>query len=408
MRETRLSTPNLGSRSFKADPYPFYARLRETSPVTRVSLPNGAPAWLVVRYDDCVALLKDQTRFVKNPLSVATEGAPARAAWMPGIARSLSQNMLDLDAPAHARLRRVVQKAFTPRLIEGLRSQIQATIDRLLDRFASTREMDLIRDFALPFPVTVISEMLGVDEEDRARFHRWSSVIVAADTSRWHALRAAPSAVAFLRYARRLIRSRRKDPRDDLTSALVAAEDAGDTLSEDETVAMIFLLLVAGHETTVNLIGNGMLTLLEHPAEHASLRRDPGLVPSGLEELLRFEGPLLMATERYTRDDVELAGVPIPRGSLVYPVIASANRDEHQFTHADSLDLAREPNRHVAFGQGAHYCMGASLARLEGKLALGALLTRFPELRLHAPRETLRWRRGLLLRGVENMPVLLR
>jgi cytochrome P450 PksS len=228
---------------------------------------------------------------------------------------------------------------------------------------------------------------------------------VAADPSGWRMFKAIPSAVAFLRYLRRLVRTRRTEPRDDLVSALVAAEEAGDSLSEDELLAMIFLLLVAGHETTVNLIGNGVLALLEHPAELEKLRGNPILIKSAVEELLRYDGPLEKATERYAREEASVAGVPIPRGELVYAVLASANRDARQFSDPDSLDLARDPNRHLAFGLGIHYCLGAPLARLEGQIAIAALLARAPGLRLAVARKRLRWKRGLVLRGLEALPV---
>jgi cytochrome P450 PksS len=208
-----------------------------------------------------------------------------------------------------------------------------------------------------------------------------------------------------MRYIRKFIRKRRTNPQDDLVSALIRAEEAGDTLSEGELAAMVFLLLVAGHETTVNLIGNGVLALLEHPDQLAKLRNDPTLIKPAVEELLRYSSPVEMATERYAREDVHFAGVTIPRGEMVFAVIASANRDERQFPHPDALDLAREPNRHLAFGLGTHFCLGAPLARLEGQIAIATLLRRFPDLRLTLPPEKLSWRRGLLLRGLEALPV---
>jgi cytochrome P450 PksS len=218
-------------------------------------------------------------------------------------------------------------------------------------------------------------------------------------------LLAVPHAWAFLRYIRRLLRAKRAAPADDLLTALVHAEAAGDRLSEDELVAMAFLLLLAGHETTVNLIGNGTLALLEHPDQLRRLREEPKLVNSAVEELLRYAGPVETATERFTREDATVAGVTIPRGSLVYAALASANRDERQFPDVDRLDLAREPNRHVAFGLGPHFCLGAPLARLEGQVALAALLRRAAGLELAAAPGRLRWRRGLVLRGLESLPV---
>jgi cytochrome P450 len=214
-----------------------------------------------------------------------------------------------------------------------------------------------------------------------------------------------PRLMALLSYIKKLVKTRRADPREDLLSALVMAEDAGETLSEDELLAMVSLLLIAGHETTVNLIGNGTLALLEHPDQMEKLRADPALVKPAIEELLRYDGPLETATERFAREDVSIAGVTIPRGEMVFAVVASANRDPGQFERPDTLDLAREPNRHLSFGQGVHYCLGAPLARLEGQIAINILLSRISDLRLGVPSHTLRWRRGLVLRGLESLPV---
>ena len=315
--------------------------------------------------------------------------------------------MLDLDPPDHTRLRALVHKAFTPRLVERMRGRMQVLADALLDEASKRGGTDLIRDFALPIPTTIIAEMLGVPSEDRHRFHRWSSVVVSSDPSGARMLMAVPSVWAFLRYIHRLIRARRAEPRDDLVSALVAAEEAGDRLDEDELAAMIFLLLIAGHETTVNLIGNGSLALMRHPGQMEKLRAEPSGTRTAVEELLRYESPLATATERYAREDVAVAGVTIPRGEMVYAVIASANRDARQFPDPDTLDLAREPNRHLSFGLGIHYCLGAPLARLEGEIAIATLLRRAPGLRLSVAPEALRWRRGLVLRGLEALPVAL-
>ena len=317
----------------------------------------------------------------------------------------LERNMLDVNAPDHPRLRGLVHHAFTPRLVEGMRQRVQSLTHELLDMVASKGRMDVIRDYALPLPTTIIAEMMGVPARDRHKFHRWTSAIVSSDPYGWGKIMVIPRLMALLRYIKKLVKSRRADPTDDLLSALVKAEDAGETLSEDELLAMVSLLLIAGHETTVNLIGNGMLALLEHPDQMEKLRSDPALVKPAIEELLRYDSPLETATERYAREDVSIAGVTIPRGEMVYAVIASANRDPGQFEQPDALELTREPNRHLTFGQGVHYCLGAPLARLEGQIAINTLLSRIPDLRLAVPSQTLRWRRGLVLRGLEALPV---
>jgi cytochrome P450 PksS len=397
-----VTTPNIASAEFKADPYPFYARLRGESPVFRVRLPTKQPAWLITRYDDVAALLKDE-RFVKDKLNALSPDQARKQPWVPSLFKPLARNMLDVDPPDHTRLRQLVHRAFTPRLVERLRGRIQSLTEELIVAAERRGRMDLIADYALPIPTTIIAEMLGVPASDRHRFHRWSGVIVASDPSGWRMARAIPSAIAFLRYIRKLVKARRANPRDDLVTALVQAEEEGSRLNEDELVSMVFLLLIAGHETTVNLIGNGMLALLRHPDQMKRLRDQPDMIKVAVEELLRFDGPLETATERYAREDVEVAGTVIPRGELVYAVLASANRDERQFPDPDRLDLSREPNRHLAFGLGAHYCLGAPLARLEGQIAIGTLVSRLPDLR--AAPGPLRWRRGLVLRGLAALPV---
>ncbi len=401
---TRIENVDIASPAFKTNPYPYYARLRAEAPVHRVPLPGKQTAWLVTRYDDVSAMLKDD-RFVKNRWSVVSPEQAANQPWVPKFVRPLERNMLDVDPPDHTRLRGLVHKAFTSRLIEDLRGRIQALTDELLDAVESRGQMDLIRDYAQPLPTTIIAEMLGVPVRDRHRFQRWSNVVVTSTNTTWRLLKAVPTLWAFLTYVRKLIKIRRADPQDDLMSALVEAHEAGDQLSEDELVAMIVLLLIAGHETTVNLIGNGMLALMEHPDSMEPLRSDPSLIKSAVEELLRYDGPLLTATERFTREDVTIEGVTIPRGELVFAVLASANRDERQFDGPDRLDLAREPNRHVAFGLGMHYCLGAPLARLEGQIAINTLLRRMPDLRLAVPVNALRWRPGLILHGLKALPV---
>jgi cytochrome P450 PksS len=354
-RRRAAGDPDIASPAHKADPYPFYARLREHSPVHRVTLAGGRPAWLVTRYDDVAAVLRDG-RFAKDKRTAQTPD--------------------------------------------------QALADGLLDGLRGRARFDLIRDYALPIPTTVIAEMLGVPVADRNRFHRWSKAMVSADPAGAGMLLVIPHVWAFLRLVRRLIRAKRARPADDLLSALIQAEEAGDRLSEDELVAMAFLLLIAGHETTVNLIGNGTLALLEHPDQLARLRAEPALIKAAVEELLRYASPLETATERYAREDVTVAGVTIRRGEQVFAALGSANRDGRQFPDPDILDLSREPNRHLAFGLGPHFCLGAPLARLEGQVAIGTLVRRIGDVRLAVRPASLRWRRGLVLRGLESLPVV--
>ncbi len=401
---TKQTNRSVVSREHNADPYPFYAWLRRESPVHKVILPGKQAAWLVTRYDDVLGVLKDD-RFAKDPLNALAPGKAGRQPWVPAFVKPLTRNMLDVDEPDHTRLRALVNRAFTPRRVEQIRDRIQSLSEDLVAAVRGRERFDLIRAIAQPIPTTIIAEMLGVPVGDRHRFGRWSRRIVSADSSASAMLLAIPNIWFFLRYIRRLVRARQSEGRDDMLGALVRAEADGERLNDDELLAMVFLLLVAGHETTVNLIGNGVLALLEHPEQMQMLRRDPSLIKPAIEELLRYGSPLKTATERYARQDVTLAGVTIPRGSLVLAVIASANRDERQFADPDTLDITREPNRHLSFGMGAHFCLGASLARMEGQIAINTLLRRITRWRLAVAPSSLRWRRGLVLRGLEAMPV---
>jgi cytochrome P450 len=401
---SEIAAPDLASSRFKANPHPFYAWLREEAPVWRTTLPDKRTAWLVTRYDDVAGVLK-YDGFVKDPWSAQDPAQRAEGPWVPGFLKPLEQNMLDLDDPDHRRLRTLVAKAFTPRIIEGLRGRVEAICQELLDAMEHEGRADLVRDYALPLPATVIAELLGVPAGDHRKFHRWSNRIVSVSSGRdvW---RAMPAAVAFVRYLRKMSDRRRASPEDDLISALVQAEEAGDKLSQDELLAMSFLLLVAGHETTVNLIASGTLALIEHPEQLERLKADLQLIKPAVEELLRYTSPVEIATERYARQDLEVSGIHVPRGELVLAVLGSANRDERHFEDPDSLDLARDPNKHLAFGRGGiHHCLGAPLARMEGQIAITALLQRFPGIDLAVTSESLRWRRGLFLRGLERLPV---
>jgi cytochrome P450 PksS len=312
--------------------------------------------------------------------------------------------MLDLDPPDHTRLRSLVHKAFTPGLVEQMRSRTQAISDELLDRVVWLGEMDLIRDFALPLPMTIITEILGVPAKDHDKFHRWSKAVVSL-TSPSPTLRVIPAVWKFIRYLRQFFKLRRRDPQDDLVSALIKAEEAGDKLNEDELLAMVFLLLIAGHETTVNLVGNGTLALLENPNEMSKLRSEPSLVKPAVEELLRYTSPVLMTTERYALENAIVHGVTIPRGEMTLGVIGSANRDETVFDKPNELQITREPNKHLSFGQGIHFCLGAPLARMEAQIAFTTLLQRLPDLRLKNSPHSLRWRPSMILRGLASLPV---
>ena len=391
--------------TFKANPFPFYAQLRAEAPVfpVTVPMPTKQRAWLVTRYSDVQDVLKD-ARFAKNPRNAMSPEQLKKMPWIPPMFKPLEQNMLDLDSPDHTRLRALVHRAFTPRLIEQMRDEIQTLTDELLDAAEPKGSMDLIADFALPLPLTIIGRILGVPAEDNDKFHHWTKTLLSAGTKMNYFV-VIPTIMSFMRYLKKLIKERRAHPKDDLVTALVQAKDGSDQLSGDEVLAMIFLLLVAGHETTVNLIGSGSLALLEHPDQLEKLRSEPAIIKPAIEELLRFVCPVEMATERYAREDITIAGTTIPRGELVLAVLGSANRDANYFDNPDSLDVTRENNKHLAFGLGAHYCLGAPLSRLEGQIAISTLIRRMPNLRLSIAPDQIRWRGGIILRGLEALPV---
>lgn len=400
-----LSDTDITSAAFKTDPFPFYARLRADAPVLRVIIPRPLrqPAYLVTRYDDAQGLFVDP-RFAKNPLNARTPEQLKTSPRVPALLNPLTQNLLGLDDPQHARLKTLVHKAFSPRMIEQMRAQIQTTADELLTMGESKDGMDLMRDYASPLPLIMIGRMLGVPVADNHKFHAWTQAFVGLGEAGSRAIFSIPAMLRFMAYLRKLIKERSARPQDDLISALVQAREGGDVMTDDEVLAMVFLLLSAGHETTVNLIASGMLELLRHPDQLERLRADPSLTRPAIEELLRFAGPAETATERYAREDVMLAGTLIPRGSLVLAVIASANRDERFFEHPDMLDISREPNKHLSFGVGVHYCVGAPLARMESQIAIRTLIDRMPNLRLAQP-AGITWRSGFVLRGLVSLPV---
>ncbi len=382
---------------FLADPYPMYHRLRAEEPVHHSPL----GFWVLTRYVDVVAALRDP-RLAKEAIAgfiAARFGAPIP---------QMGLSMLDRDPPDHTRLRALVSKAFTPRVVETLRPHIQQIVDGLVDAAEGRGAMDLIEHFAYPLPVIVICEMLGVPVEDHERFKGWGldiargldAILLPPDSDVGR--RAVAGRRALAEYFRDLIAERRAAPRADMLSALIAAEEAGDKLSEDELLATCILLLVAGHETTVNLIGNGTLALLRHPDQLRRLRDNPGLIGTAVEELLRYDGPV-QRTARIPSEDITIGGHTIPKGEMVMPFIGAADRDPAQFPEPDRLDITRADNRHIAFGWGIHFCLGAPLARVEGQIAINTLLQRLPKLALDT--DTPEFRQSLTLRGLRTLPV---
>ncbi|MFI0447361.1 cytochrome P450 [Actinomadura sp. 6N118] len=394
-----LSAEMFFGRAFNQDPYEVYADLRAQGPVHAIEFPAGVQAFLVVDHEHGRAALSDP-RLAKDTRHSET---PVRAEEFFG------ETLLGLDPPDHTRLRGLVAKAFTPRRVEALRPRVQEITDGLLDGLAGRDEADLIDAFAFPLPIIVICELLGVSADDQADFRHWTAILTVPVVSRETAERRRTAAIAFNDYLMGVFAERRAAPGDDLISALLAVRDGGSRLSHGELLDTIALLLIAGHETTVNLIGNGMLALLSSPAQLKLLKERPELLPGAVEELLRYDGPVERATQRIALTDMEIAGVPIPKGSWVHVSIGAAGRDPGAFDEPDSLDVTRADNRHVAFGHGAHYCLGAPLARLEGQVAIGTLLARFPELALAVAPADLTWKRsGSIVRGLSSLPVRLR
>jgi cytochrome P450 len=397
---------DLYSAAFRSDPYSVFARMRAEDPVfAQPGLDGKTPIWFVTGYDDVAAVLLDDERFVRDPRNALTpEELEARSEDFPDLG-PIENHMLNRDGDDHRRLRRLVTKAFTPRMVEQLRPRIQAIADELLDAVAGQGQMDLSASYAFPLPITVIAEMLGVPREDQDRFRRWSDAVVTPALDEEEMQRFFEQMGEFVAYLTELFAARRAAPAGDLISGLLAARDEEDALSEDELFGTVVLLIVAGHETTVGLIGNAVVNLLEHPEQLALVRDDPEALTGAIEEVLRFEGPVERTLNRWAAADVELGGQTIRRGELVIAIVGAADRDETRFPAAARLDVRREDVRHLAFGRGSHYCLGAPLARLEAHIALETLFRRLPGLRLAVPREELEWRPTPGFRRVVALPV---
>lgn len=379
---------------FKRDPYPMYLMMRESQPVLYI---EPFDIWSVFRYDDVRTVLSDHARFSSQYGEMMGGGS--------GAGNLMGQSIITTDPPRHTKLRSLVSRAFTPRAIAALEPRIAAITDQLLDQVAPYGRIDLIQDLAYPLPVIVIAEMLGIPSDDRERFKHWSDEVVAsADAMMGGGDAGSQQAInEMMAYFRGIIAERRASPADDLISALLAAELEDERLSEQDVLAFCWLLLVAGNETTTNLIGNGIRTLLEHPDQLAKLRENPEMLSSAIEEVLRYRSPV-QAMFRITACEVELGGQTIPARSRVVAWIGSANRDEDRFARADQFEISRDPNPHLAFGQGVHFCLGAPLARLEARVAMSAILRRLPELQRVDDAE-LEPARGFIVHGVTSLPL---
>ncbi|KGP72394.1 cytochrome P450 family protein [Pontibacillus yanchengensis] len=385
--------------NFKVGAYPFYEYLRQHDPIFLMSQQHNQSSWIVTKYDHVKELLKTQSFLKDQSKLFSTSPHDTPQDEMTTIFQNM---MLDVDPPDHTRLRKLVQPYFNPKTIKNLQPRIEDIADQLIMEMNNKKgPIDLINDFAFPLPIIVISELLGVPAEDRNKFRRWSNTILAAADDMETDF--VEDVQAFTQYLTRLFEERREEPQDDLISNLLQAEEEGEQLSRTELYSMIVLLIIAGHETTVNLIANTMYALFEHPRQMERLREDFSWTENAIEEGLRYYSPVDFSTARWAEKDMEFHGKHIQRGDLVLASLSSANRDESKFERADEFDITRKEVQHVAFGFGIHFCLGAPLARLEGKIALEKLLNAFPDIRLAEQKPN--WRPVFLLRGLDNLYV---
>lgn len=409
-REPEAVRLDLSSQAFQNDPFPTLARMRDLGPLARLRIPLFGKVWVATRYDAVNDLLRDHHRFVQNPATAGNRWMGRIVRWLPRSLKPLATNMLLRDPPDHRRLRALVDQAFLRQSVEALRPRLTTLADEALDRLEqagarSPNGVDLLAHFARPFPLAVICEMLGLPPEDRAAFTRWASSFSTA-TGPVGIMRGLFFGVRnLMNYAREEFRRQRIRPRGGLMAALIEAEEAGERLTEDELVAMVFLLLAAGHETTLNQIALSVLTLFDHPQQLGTLTADWNLADCAAQELLRHVSFAQFSKPRYARDDTEFCGQHVRRGQMLLACLASANSDPQIFEHPERLDVRRNAARHVAFGSGIHVCLGAKLARTETAIALERLFTRFPDLQLAVPRSRLRFSARFGTRGLIALPV---
>ena len=384
-----------------SDIYARYNHLSQNSPIlTQPGYQENV--FYVFRYEEAKQILGDQNRFVKDIRNTLPPEARGRTEPRTDMFSLIYNNMLNTDRPDHTRLRTLVSKAFTNRQIQALAPRIQEIADELIDNFQSKGTADLIEVYAFPLPIIVICELLGIPFADRDKFRKWSHAFIGITDDQ---ISYMQSMHEFVQYIGQMIALRRAVPQDDLISGLVHAEENGAHLTEQELFSMIALLIVAGHETTVNLIGNGLAALLQHPDQASQLERNPELIDQAIEEFLRYAGPVEMATRRYAAEDVQIGDTLIKRGTTVIVILAAANRDPAEFNNSASFDLLREPNKHLSFGYGVHYCLGAPLARLEARIAFNSLLARLPKIRLDITPDQLYYNQSSIIRGLTSLPV---
>ncbi|WP_406945492.1 cytochrome P450 [Halobacillus sp. SY10] len=390
----------LHQSNFKIGAYSFYEDLREGQPIFPMNSDGTNHSWMITKYDHVKELLKSPS-FIKDQSKLFSSASKDTEQDDFNIFQNM---MLDVDPPDHTRLRKLVQPYFNPKTIKQLEPRICEIADDLLNQMKQKEtKVDLIDDYAFPLPIIVISEMLGVPAEDRDKFRQWSNTIVSASNEMDPDFMV--DVEAFTTYLTELFEQRKAEPQDDLVSHLIQTEEDGEQLTRNELYSMIVLLIIAGHETTVNLIGNTMFALFKHPDQFEKVKDDCTLIPGAIEEGLRYYSPVDFSTARWADEDIDFHGQLIRRGDFIVASISSANRDEEKFERASQFDITRERNAHVAFGFGIHFCLGAPLARLEGKIALKKLLTTFPDIDLNRDVNPPEWRSVFLLRGLDSLPV---
>ncbi|MEC3439805.1 cytochrome P450 [Bacillus cereus] len=394
---------NLASAQFKEDAYEIYKESRKKQPILFVNQVEIGKEWLITRYEDALPLLKDN-RLKKDWTNVFSQDIKNMYLSVDN-SDHLTTHMLNSDPPNHSRLRYLVQKAFTPKMIAQLDKRIEKIADDLISDIERKGTLNLVDDYSFPLPIIVISEMLGIPKEDQAKFRIWSHAVIASPETPEEIKETEKQLSEFITYLQYLVDIKRKEPKEDLVSALILAESEGHKLSARELYSMIMLLIVAGHETTVNLITNTVLALLENPNQLQLLKDNPKLIDSAIEEGLRYYSPVEVTTARWAAEPFQIHDRTIEKGDMVVIALASANRDETVFENPEVFDITRENNRHIAFGHGSHFCLGAPLARLEAKIAITTLFNRMPELQIKGNREEIKWQGNYLMRSLEELPL---
>lgn len=403
---TQTQKYQLYGQEFKAQAFEVYRRMRSENPVFQQPGMDGqTPIWFVTGYEEVDSVLRNDKVFARDMRRAFSAERMEQIVDSAGRFDFVNQHMLNRDGNDHQRLRSLVSKAFTPKRIQGLRPRVQTIADELIDAVVEDKSADLVAAYAFPLPIIVIAELLGIPPEDRDRFRLWSHAMVSPALNEEEVNRAAALMQEFVAYLGALIAERRERPQDDLISGLVQAEEAGDRLSEQELYSMVMLLITAGHETTVGLIANGTLALFQHPEQLEQLRQNPELAAAAVEELLRYDGPAERALSRFVTADTVLGGQEMKRGDIVVVILTAADHDEAMFENGEQLDITRQVNKHLAFGKGIHYCMGAPLARMEGEIALNTMLERLPGLRFNGTIKELRWTNSPIIRSLEALPV---